>query len=133
MNERDLARGLDERHPFAGKQWVSSHEYQPAGTGDSEATYGTKSGVSPLATSLSVTAGNVVALVLERHSKYGSLNITNTPGGALNGIVVRLYDKLARLAHSDKDFGDESVQDTINDIIGYGLIASLVHEGKWPK
>ena len=86
-----------------------------------------------LATDLSLAAGNVVALCLERHAKYGALNISNTPGGALSGIIVRLFDKLSRLAHSDADFADESVNDTINDLVGYGLIASLVHNGKWPK
>ena len=86
-----------------------------------------------LATDLSVAAGNVVALCLERHAKYGALNISNTPGGALSGIIVRLFDKLSRLAHSGADFADESVNDTINDIVGYGLIASLVVNNKWPK
>ena len=86
-----------------------------------------------LATDLSLAAGNVVALCLERHDKYGASNISNTPGGALSGIIVRLFDKLSRLAHSGADFADESVNDTINDIVGYGLIASLVHNGKWPK
>ena len=87
---------------------------------------------SSLATDLSLAAGNVVALCLERHAKYGALNISNTPGGALSGIIVRLFDKLSRLAHSGADFADESVNDTINDIVGYGLIASLVVNNKWP-
>ena len=81
---------------------------------------------------LSLAAGNVVALCLERNAKYGNSNIAHTPGGALNGIIVRLYDKLARLAHSKENFRDESVQDTLEDVVGYGLIAILVHNKKWP-
>ena len=117
--------------PPSGPYGIPTTERYRAMTGAAEAPQEPASGT--LATDLSLAAGNVVALCLERHAKYGASNIANTPGGALSGIIVRLFDKLSRLAHSSADFADESVNDTINDLVGYGLIASLVHNGKWPK
>lgn len=81
---------------------------------------------------LSVHAADVVDLVLERHRKYGPRNIAGSPGGAIAGIAVRLHDKVARLGHSQSDFGDESLADTLRDIVGYGLIALLCINGQWP-
>lgn len=75
----------------------------------------------------------VAELIISRHKKYGPKNIANSPGGALNGITVRLYDKLARLEHGNKDFADESVTDTVLDVAGYGIIALLVLQDQWPR
>jgi hypothetical protein len=71
-------------------------------------------------------------LILQRHKKYGPKNIADTPGGALSGIVVRLHDKLARLANGVENFDDETVEQTVDDIIGYGVIAQLVLRRQWP-
>lgn len=38
-------------------------------------------------------------ILFSRHVKYGPKNISGAPGGALNGIAVRAYDKIARLAN----------------------------------
>lgn len=66
----------------------------------------------------------------ERHKKYGPGNIAEF--GEL-GILVRLSDKLARLKNNrDTDFGDESVGDTILDVVGYGLIWMMWRNGSWP-
>lgn len=81
---------------------------------------------------LEAHASDVIDLVLERHRKYGPYNIAHSPGGPLNGIAVRLYDKVSRLANTAENFDDESVEDTIRDIVGYGLIALLVQNGQWP-
>ena len=37
------------------------------------------------------------ALLLMKHRDYGSKNISQSPGGALNGLRVRMHDKLARI------------------------------------
>lgn len=102
-------------------------------------TYGT--GVAPVQRAASgaldpikvdARAGEVATLIMERHKKYGPKNIANSPGGALNGIVVRLYDKLSRLGNTKDDFADESLRDTLLDVAGYALIGLLVVDGQWP-
>jgi hypothetical protein len=80
-----------------------------------------------------LAAERVADLVIERHKKYGPKNIANSPGGPMNGITVRLYDKLARMENGVESFEDESVEDTVYDIAGYGIIALLVLRGQWPS
>ena len=36
-------------------------------------------------------------LLLKKHKDYGPKNIAESPGGPLNGLRVRLHDKLARI------------------------------------
>ena len=74
-------------------------------------------------------------LLLLKHSAYGPKNIANAPGGPLNGLAVRLHDKLARLAHLIEKGHDpewESLEDTFLDIAGYGSIGTLVLRNEWP-
>jgi hypothetical protein len=78
-----------------------------------------------------------VELLCTRHMKYGPRNIAASPGGPLNGLRVRLYDKLARLNHAldsgeTTDFIDDSFRDCFADIVGYGLIGLMVIDGEWP-
>ena len=76
-------------------------------------------------------AGN---LLMSKHNDYGSKNISDAPGGALNGLSVRLHDKVARLNNlltSGKDPQHESLRDTFIDIVNYGIISLLVIDGKW--
>lgn len=79
----------------------------------------------------------VERIINERHAKYGPKNISGSPGGPLNGLRTRLYDKLARLNHAvdtgAQEFPDDSLRDCFVDIIGYGVIGLLVHDGKWPE
>jgi hypothetical protein len=42
------------------------------------------------------TAGN---LLIRKHKDYGPKNISHSPGGALNGLRVRMHDKVARINH----------------------------------
>lgn len=56
------------------------------------------------------------------------------PGGALNGIRVRMYDKLARINHlldSGSEPNYESLEDSFIDLANYAIIAILVQRGKW--
>jgi len=75
--------------------------------------------------------------VLERHQKYGPSNVSGSPGGPLNGLRVRLHDKLARINNwvdngGTADFTDDAFRDAFVDVVGYGLIGLLVVDGKWP-
>lgn len=74
--------------------------------------------------------------MIRKHRDYGPLNISRAPGGALNGINVRQWDKLARAQHlveSGADPENESLRDTYVDQANYGSIAALVLDGLWPS
>jgi hypothetical protein len=74
-------------------------------------------------------------LLLKKHQDYGPKNIASAPGGALNGLRVRIHDKLARINHlteSGKDPQNESLKDSFVDLANYALIGLLVLDGDWP-
>ena len=80
--------------------------------------------------------GEAADLLLSKHADYGPLNIALSPGGPINGLRVRLHDKLARLNHlvdTGADPQHESLEDTFRDLIGYGAIGLLVMRGDWPS
>jgi hypothetical protein len=74
-------------------------------------------------------------LLLEKHHDYGPSNIANSPGGPLNGLRVRMHDKLARINHlidNDVDPVNESLRDSFVDLANYAMIGLLVMDGEWP-
>ena len=78
-------------------------------------------------------AGN---LLLKKHADYGPSNIAGAPGGPLNGLRVRMWDKTARINHlidSGATPENESLRDSFLDLLNYSAIALLVLDGKWPK
>ena len=78
-------------------------------------------------------AGN---LLIRKHKDYGPKNIAHSPGGALNGLRVRMHDKTARINHlidSKVAPSNESLKDSFVDLLNYSAIAILVLEGKWPE
>ena len=81
-------------------------------------------------------ASDSAELLLSKHRDYGPSNIAGAPGGALNGLRVRLHDKLARLNHlidTGADPMHESLIDTAVDLTNYGIILQLVLLGEWPE
>lgn len=85
---------------------------------------------TPFEAALDYTLDEVRKVMIDRHKKYG-------PGNILRhgefGVVVRLGDKYERLDNSrELDFADESTDDTVLDIIGYGLIMAMLRAGAWP-
>jgi hypothetical protein len=75
-------------------------------------------------------------LLLRKHRDYGPSNIAAAPGGALNGLRVRMHDKQARINHlidSGKTPDNESLRDSFMDLANYAVIALLVLDGKWPN
>lgn len=75
-------------------------------------------------------------ILLSKHEDYGPNNISDAPGGALNGIRVRMYDKIARLNNlidNNKEPKHESIRDTLIDIANYATIAIMVIDDKWEK
>jgi hypothetical protein len=74
------------------------------------------------------------SIMLKKHADYGPMNIAGAPGGPMNGLRVRMYDKLARL-NNLVDTGDtpnyESIEDTFLDLANYAIIGLLVQRGQW--
>jgi hypothetical protein len=73
-------------------------------------------------------------ILYKKHEDYGPMNIAGAPGGAMNGLRVRMYDKLARLTHlADKTDTPnyESIEDTLIDLANYAIIGLLVQRGQW--
>lgn len=78
-------------------------------------------------------AGN---LLLKKHRDYGPSNIAGAPGGPLNGLRVRMWDKTARINHLIDNGAtpeNESLRDSFIDLLNYSAIALLVLDGKWPE
>ena len=78
-------------------------------------------------------AGN---LLIAKHHDYGPLNIARSPGGPINGLRVRMWDKVARinnLVDSNVNPSNESLRDSFMDLLNYSAIAIMVLDGKWPE
>jgi len=77
-----------------------------------------------------------MALLVSKHRDYGATNISNAPGGALNGLRVRIHDKSARinnLIDNNKLPEHESLRDSFIDMANYAIIALMVIDGEWPN
>jgi len=75
-------------------------------------------------------------LLLSKHKDYGPTNISHAPGGPINGLRVRMHDKLARINHltdSGKEPENESLRDSFIDLANYAIIGLLVLDGEWPN
>ena len=77
-------------------------------------------------------------LLLSKHRDYGPKNISMAPGGAINGLRVRMWDKMARINNLlDSNRHDtpahESLEDSFRDLANYAIISILVLKGKWPQ
>ena len=73
-------------------------------------------------------------LLLSKHRDYGPRNISDAPGGAINGLRVRMHDKLARINNlfdSGAEPEHESLEDSFKDMANYAIIGLLVLRGKW--
>jgi hypothetical protein len=83
---------------------------------------------------LETILGELTTIMVRKHEDYGPMNIAGAPGGPMNGLRVRMYDKLARL-NNLVDTGDtpnyESIEDTLLDLANYAIIGLLVQRGQW--
>jgi len=79
--------------------------------------------------------------MLLKHQDYGSKNISDSPGGAINGLRVRMHDKLARINNlheinlvsnmADVQPNFEPLEDSFKDMANYAIIGLLVLRGQW--
>jgi hypothetical protein len=80
--------------------------------------------------------GDNADLLLRKHRDYGPKNISQAPGGALNGLRVRMWDKMARinnLIDNGATPENESLKDSFQDLANYATIAMMVLDGEWPS
>ena len=86
--------------------------------------------------SVAHTFQELLDLLLSKHKDYGPKNISDSPGGPVNGLRVRMHDKLARinnLVDNDRDPEHESLEDSFKDMANYAIIGLLVLRGKWDR
>ena len=79
------------------------------------------------------SAGN---LLIRKHHDYGPKNVAHSPGGPLNGLRVRMWDKVARinnLIDSKVNPSNESLRDSFIDLLNYSAIAIMVLDKTWPE
>lgn len=89
-----------------------------------------------IAEDLAKVVSHAVTVLLQKHDDYGPTNISRAPGGALNGLRVRIHDKTARINHlidTGADAKNEPLRDSFLDLANYALIALMVLDGKWPN
>lgn len=75
-------------------------------------------------------------ILVSKQEDYGPLNIWNAPGGATNGLMVRMSDKLERLKnliYNSIEPNNEALEDSFIDIANYAIIALMVERGIWEK
>lgn len=75
-------------------------------------------------------------ILVSKQNDYGPDNIRRSPGGPLNGLTVRLYDKIARLNNllqTGATPENESLRDTFVDIANYGVIGVMILDDTFPK
>jgi hypothetical protein len=87
-----------------------------------------------LDTNLNAIVQELSDLLLSKHRDYGPRNISDAPGGAINGLRVRMHDKLARINNlfdSGAEPEHESLEDSFKDMANYAIIGMLVLRGKW--
>jgi hypothetical protein len=85
---------------------------------------------------LANTVKELSELLLSKHKDYGPKNISQAPGGPINGLRVRMHDKLARISNlvdSGADPQHESLEDSFKDMANYAIIGLLVLRGQWDK
>ena len=78
---------------------------------------------------------DALSVVIKKQQDYGPKSISQSPGGALNGLRVRMWDKMARINHlldSGVEPANESLVDSFLDLMNYAAIAQLVIRGEWP-
>jgi len=80
------------------------------------------------------TVQELADLLISKHHDYGPRNISQSPGGPLNGLRVRMWDKFARinnLIDNKVDPEHESLEDSFKDMANYAIIGLLVLRGQW--
>ena len=84
----------------------------------------------------SVIYAELQQILVSKQRDYGPFNISRAPGGPINGLLVRMNDKMERLKnlyYSDGEPQNESLEDSFIDIANYSVICLMVQRGVWPE
>lgn len=95
-----------------------------------------KDGDTQLGLNALAVARDCINLLVRKNHDYGKANITDF---GLLGVIVRANDKIKRLWNiSLKEMTggkaavkEETKKDTLQDVVNYGIIGTLVHDKKW--
>jgi hypothetical protein len=93
-------------------------------------------GIDSFAADMWEVIDNCGNVLISKQEDYGPTNISRAPGGPLNGLRVRMFDKIARinnLIDEGKTPENESLRDSFLDLANYGIIALMVLDGVWPQ
>jgi hypothetical protein len=78
---------------------------------------------------------DLLKVLVDKQRDYGPKNISSAPGGALNGLLVRMNDKMQRLINltyeNQDDPTNESIKDSYADLANYCVIAMMVLDNNW--
>jgi hypothetical protein len=103
-----------------------SREFEPDTNGHSS---------TPFVKNVEETFDELKALLIKKHLDYGPKNISQSPGGPINGLRVRMHDKIARINNLvDKGIYNpqyESLEDSFKDLANYAIIGLLVLRQQW--
>lgn len=119
-----------------------AHDSEPGADGrvgglEHYAIDGLHSSTVHLAGALAAVMDEAYDLALRKQESYGPYNILRSPGGALNGLRVRLSDKQARWNHmldtGNPDRVNESLRETFMDALNYCAFAVLILDGAFPE
>ncbi len=83
----------------------------------------------------SVQYAYALEVLVKKQADYGPKNIALAPGGPLNGLRVRMHDKMSRINHLIDNGAtpeNESLRDSFLDMLNYSVIAMMVLDGDWP-
>ena len=75
-----------------------------------------------------IAINRIAELLIRKQSDYGTQNIARF---GRTGLIIRLHDKVARLENlrGSLDARNESIEDTLLDIIGYSVVGMMWEDG----
>jgi hypothetical protein len=79
---------------------------------------------------------DLLKVLVDKQRDYGPKNISLAPGGPINGLLVRMNDKMQRLINltynnAGDDPTNEAIRDSYADLANYCVIAMMVLDNKW--
>lgn len=129
--------GLGDNIKFAKRSGLSSDSKRQQYTSDSLASANEikrMEGMAKFEANIFRHSEALAYLLIKKQLDYGPKNIADAPGGPLNGLRVRMFDKISRINHLI-DTGatpeNESLRDSFMDLANYGIIAMMVLDGEW--
>ena len=135
--KNDTQDGLGDYIKLATRSGLSSDSKRQQYTSDSLASANEikrMEGMDKFSADVFKQTEALAYLLIKKQLDYGPKNIALAPGGPLNGLRVRMFDKISRINHLI-DTGatpeNESLRDSFMDLANYGIIAMMVLDGEW--